>query len=171
VYPGLEMLFDESSWRACPTIVSLGDKGYYYVRVGTQWKYSLPRTIPTTSKIGKESGGSGLVATMHMFWRGLTGLTPGILRKSHVSLTTRRWSYISETGLTVVRQLRCVFMTQLLTTRADLPSPNQDLAMNIEIPTRYIIIFTDGSARFWLDQNTEKGAHEFTKRNCGTKWS
>lgn len=62
-------------------------------------------------------------------------------------------------------------MTQLLTTRADLPSPNQDLAMNIEIPTRYIIIFTDGSARFWLDQNTEKGAHEFTKRNCGTKWS
>lgn len=62
-------------------------------------------------------------------------------------------------------------MTQLLTTRADLPSPNQDLAMNIEIPTRYIIIFTDGSARFWLDQNTEKGAHGFTKRNCGTKWS
>lgn len=45
MYPGLEKLFDESSWRACPTIVSLGDKGYYYVRVGTQWKYSLPRTI------------------------------------------------------------------------------------------------------------------------------
>jgi hypothetical protein len=45
VYPSLEKLFAKSSWRGCPTVVSLGDKGYYFIRVGNAYYYSLPSSI------------------------------------------------------------------------------------------------------------------------------